>query len=266
MLSDLNVMEIFSRLIALILIIILSPLFLIILLTSFIFQGSPIIFKQIRVGKNFKHFNILKFRTLKNIQTEPNLFSKKTNLKTSKWGLFLRKAKLDELPQLFNIIKGDMRFIGPRPEIPQYVNPETFDFLKKIKPGLSGYSSILFRNEAEILSMIDQEDPYDDILKIKIALDKYYLGKKGFFEDLKLVFLTIFSLIIPKRTGHYILLKLLKIKDKGPFEALIHKPTNYNSHASKSSTNLSLISLSDKNLIYPKSLLDTLKIKSKIDI
>ena len=126
MLSDLNVMEIFSRLIALILIIILSPLFLIILLTSFIFQGSPIIFKQIRVGKNFKHFNILKFRTLKNIQTEPNLFSKKTNLKTSKWGIFLRKAKLDELPQLFNIIKGDMRFIGPRPEIPQYVNPETF--------------------------------------------------------------------------------------------------------------------------------------------
>ena len=141
---------------------------------------------------------------------------------------------MDELPQLFNIIKGDMRFIGPRPEIPQYVNPETFDFLKKIKPGLSGYSSILFRNEAEILSMIDQEDPYDDILKIKIALDKYYLDKKGFFEDLKLVFLTIFSLIIPKRTGHYILLKLLKIKDKGPFEA-INKRTNDNSYASKSS-------------------------------
>ena len=263
MLSDLNVMEIFSRLIALILIIILSPLFLIILLTSFIFQGSPIIFKQIRVGKNFKHFNILKFRTLKNIQTEPNLFSKKTNLKTSKWGIFLRKAKMDELPQLFNIIKGDMRFIGPRPEIPQYVNPETFDFLKKIKPGLSGYSSILFRNEAEILSMIDQEDPYDDILKIKIALDKYYLDKKGFFEDLKLVFLTIFSLIIPKRTGHYILLKLLKIKDKGPFEALNNR-TNDNSYASKSSINLPLIPLNDKNIIYPKSLLDTLKIKSKI--
>lgn len=232
MFSDLNVMEIFSRLIALILIIIFSPLFLIILLTSFIFQGNPIIFKQIRVGKNFKHFNILKFRTLKNVQAEPNLFSKKINLKTSRWGLFLRNTKLDELPQLFNIIKGDMRFIGPRPEIPQYVNPETFDFLKKIKPGLSGYSSILFRNEAEILSMIDQEDPYDDILKIKIALDTYYVDKKGFFEDLKLVFLTIFSLIIPKRTGHYILLNLLRIKDKRPFEVL-NKRTNYNSYASK---------------------------------
>ena len=84
----------------------------------------------------------------------------------TKWGNFLRKTKLDELPQLDNIIKGDMRFIGPRPEVPEYVSKEAFSFLRVIKPGLSGYSSILFRNESEIFSMIDSKEPYSDILKI----------------------------------------------------------------------------------------------------
>ena len=109
------------------------------------------------------------------------------------WGKFLRKTKLDELPQFFNVIKGDMRFIGPRPEVPEFVDKKSFYFLDKIKPGLSGYSSRLFRNESEIWSMIDSEDPYSNILNIKVALDKYYVNKKSFFEDLKLVGITILS-------------------------------------------------------------------------
>ena len=94
------------------------------------------------------------------------------------------KTKLDELPQLLNVIKGDMRFIGPRPEIPEYVDRNTFSFLNKIKPGLSGYSSIIFRNESDILSMIDSDDPYQEILNIKLALDNYYVTKKSFFKIL----------------------------------------------------------------------------------
>lgn len=207
-------MDFFSRTTALTLIVILSPLLLLISLLNFLSDGNPIIFKQVRVGKNFRRFNILKFRTLKQVKETSNLFSKKKNLEISKLGLFLRKTKLDELPQLFNIVKGDMRFIGPRPEIPEYVKVDSFDFLEKIKPGLSGYSSILFRNESEILSMIDNDNPYDDILKIKIILDKYYLSKKSFFEDLKLVFITILSLIFPERVGHYLLLKILNVKDE----------------------------------------------------
>ena len=66
--------------------------------------------------------------------------------KVTNWGRFLRKTKLDELPQFFNVIKGDMRFIGPRPEVPEFVDKKSFYFLDEIKPGLSGYSSILFRN------------------------------------------------------------------------------------------------------------------------
>ena len=100
----------------------------------------------------------------------------------------MRKTKLDELPQLVNIIKGDMRFIGPRPEIPEYVVREKFIFLNKLKPGLSGYSSILFRNESEIMSLIDNENPYDDILKIpNVTLIHPDYDSKTLFENCSLV-------------------------------------------------------------------------------
>jgi lipopolysaccharide/colanic/teichoic acid biosynthesis glycosyltransferase len=172
-------------------------------------QGRPIFFKQERVGKDFRKFNIYKFRSLKTKRN--NLFANSSDIKISKWGSFLRNTKIDEIPQLLNIVMGDMRFIGPRPEIPEYVVKEKFNFLKKLKPGLSGYSSIIFRNESEIMALIANENPYNDILKIKIALDEYYKNKKSFLEDLKLVIITLFSLVMPQKTGHYLLLKLLEV-------------------------------------------------------
>ena len=206
-------MEITSRLTALFLAIILLPLLFFIALVSLAIQGLPIIFIQPRVGRNFKKFNIYKFRTIKNNGRNTIVSHNGDLLQVTRWGKFLRKTKLDELPQLLNVIKGDMRFIGPRPEIPKYVNKNTFSFLNKIKPGLSGYSSIIFRNESDILSMIDSDDPYQEILNIKLALDNYYVTKKGFLQDLKLVTITIFSLFTPKRMGHYLFTKLLKIED-----------------------------------------------------
>ena len=206
-------MEITSRLTALLLAIILLPLLIIIALISLIIQGFPVIFVQPRVGKNFKKFNIYKFRTIRRQGVDSIVSHNGEILQVSRWGKFLRKTKLDELPQLLNVIKGDMRFIGPRPEIPEYVDRNTFSFLKQIKPGLSGYSSIIFRNESDILSMIDSVDPYKEILNIKLALDNYYVTKKSFFQDLKLVIITIFSLFTPKRMGHYLFIKLLKIED-----------------------------------------------------
>ena len=177
-------MEIISRLTAILLAVILLPLLILIALISLTIQGLPIIFVQPRVGMNFKKFNIYKFRTIKNKGGESIISHSGDLLQVSKWGKFLRKTKLDELPQLLNVIKGDMRFIGPRPEIPEYVNQKTFSFLKQIKPGLSGYSSIIFRNESDILSMIDSDDPYQEILNIKLTLDKYYVTKKGFLKIL----------------------------------------------------------------------------------
>ena len=208
-------MEFISRLTALVLALFLSPLLLSIAICNLIIQGRPIIYRQERIGKNFKPFIIYKFRTMRNKGSKNHSFQSGNKEKVTRWGRFLRKTKLDELPQFFNVIKGDMRFIGPRPEVPEFVDKESFFFLDKIKPGLSGYSSILFRNESEIWSMIDAKDPYNNILKIKVALDKYYVNKKGFFEDLKLVGITILSLFIPKRMGHYLIIKLLKIQDNG---------------------------------------------------
>ena len=205
-------MEIVSRLTAMLLFIVLSPILIGISIVNLIIQGKPIIFRQIRIGMNFEEFIIYKFRTM-DIQTNNNAFNSGENKEVNNWGKFLRKTKLDELPQLVNVIKGDMRFIGPRPEVPEFVDKKTFTFLNTIKPGLSGYSSILFRNESEIWSMIESDDPYKEILKIKIGLDRYYVNKKSFLQDLKLVFITMLSLFIPKRMGHYLLIKLLNIED-----------------------------------------------------
>jgi len=211
-------MELIARLTAVLLTLLLSPLLIGIALGNLLIQGRPIIFRQKRIGKDFKPFIIYKFRTMHVNPNDEIKFQTGDSDQTTKWGKFLRKTKLDELPQFFNVIKGDMRFIGPRPEVPEFVDKESFFFLNQIKPGLSGYSSILFRNESEIWSMIDSDDPYNNILKIKVGLDKYYVNKKSFFEDLKLVGITILSLFIPKRMGHYLIIRLLKIQDNGEFK------------------------------------------------
>tara|TARA_B100000035_G_C20763110_1_gene449188 strand:+ start:147 stop:632 length:486 start_codon:yes stop_codon:yes gene_type:complete len=111
------------------------------------------------------------------------------------FGKFLRAYKIDELTQLFNILKGDMRFIGPRPESSPYFNEHDFSFLRKIKPGLSDYASIILRNESKILFKIGGEDPYKKLLPMKLELAKYYARNKSFFLDLKLVFITIISIL-----------------------------------------------------------------------
>ena len=246
-------MELISRITATLLVIMLSPLLLGIAFANLLLLGSPIIFRQLRVGKNFKRFTIYKFRSLNNGDNKENAFSYGTNIQTNRWGQFLRKTKLDELPQLINVIKGDMRFIGPRPEVPEFVDQKSFSFLEKIKPGLSGYSSILFRNESEIWSMIDSANPYKDILEIKVGLDKYYVNKKGFFEDLKLVGITILSLFIPKQMGHYLVLKLLKIEDKKIRQIIskvkIKVNPNRQSKINNNSKNMRILLLSDIILI-----------------
>ena len=213
-------MEFFSRLIAFFLLITLAPLLMIIALCNLIIQGRPIFFTQNRVGKNFDLFKIYKFRTLRNNQANQKIFQDGSNLDATKWGRFLRRNKLDELPQLFNILKGEMRFIGPRPEVPEYVDNKSFGYLESIKPGLSGYSSIIFRNESEIWSVIDPDNSYNQILNIKVLLDNYYLTRKNFFEDLKLVVVTILSIIIPRRMGHYLIINLLKIENSDDFKIM----------------------------------------------
>ncbi len=185
-------MEYLSRSVAILLFILLFPGFLVIIFLSYVIQGNPIFFVQQRIGYDYKTFNIYKFRTM-NINNG-NLITSHDDKRITRFGRLLRKTKIDELPQICNIIKGDMRFIGPRPEVYDYFNKKEFNFLEEIKPGLSDFSSIIFRNEDLILKKIGGEDPYSLLLPVKLSLAQYYAKKKSFMLDLKLVFLTVISI------------------------------------------------------------------------
>jgi len=201
-------MDFFSRLIALFVFIICIPIFLLVILFLFIFQGMPIFYYHERIGLNFEKIKVIKFRTMKNNSDQVSITYYKDH-RITYLGKILRRLKLDELPQLLNIINGDMRFIGPRPEVKEYVNKNTFDFLLKVKPGLSDYASIILRNEDLVLSRIKTDDPYRKVLlPLKIELTKLYVADKSFLLDLKLVLLTIISIFLHQLSVNYLLLLL----------------------------------------------------------
>ncbi len=192
-------MNILSRVFAFIILVALLPLFIFIFITSFIFQGIPIFYTQKRVGFKNKQFNIYKFRTM--IDNDyMNKLSSLNDARVTKWGKFLRYYKLDELPQLINIIKGDMVFIGPRPELNIYVLKynQYFKYLNKIKPGVTDLASILFRDEDRILSEHFGKEGYSKILQIKSELTILYLDKRRFINDLKIILFTIATIFSPK--------------------------------------------------------------------
>ncbi len=200
-------MGVLSRLISFLLIVLLSVLFIVISLLSFLFQKGPIIFSQVRIGYKYNKFKIHKFRTMKNLKNYGEI-TIKYDERVTKFGRFLRSTKIDEIPQLFNILKGDMRFVGPRPEVEKYFNPNDFYYLHSIKPGITDFSSILFRNES---NFILNENSYDELLKLKNQLASIYLYKKSFTLDLYLVYLTIISLFFYKRSQLIVLNYIKKI-------------------------------------------------------
>ena len=120
-------------------------------------------------------------------------------------------TKIDEIPQLLNILKGDMRFIGPRPEVQNYFEKSAFHFLMSVKPGISDYASILFRNEEKILERIGGNNPYLQLLPIKLELANYYSIKKSFLLDLKLVIITMLSIFFPNYSSRTLIVPSLII-------------------------------------------------------
>ena len=192
-------MKIISRIFAFIILLVLFPLLFIISFISFIFQGTPILFYQKRTGFKNKQFNIYKFRTMIDNDSMTKL-STLNDSRVTKWGKFLRYYKLDELPQLINIINGDMVFIGPRPELNIYVSryDQYFKYLNKIKPGVTDLSSILFREEDRILTEYFGQEGYPKILKMKSELTNHYLDKRRFINDLKIILFTVITIFFPE--------------------------------------------------------------------
>lgn len=167
-------------------IIILSPLFLIIAILVRINLGSPVLFKQQRVGKDERLFNLVKFRSMTNDKDEYGMLLP-NELRINKFGKLLRSTSLDELPQLFNIIRGDMSIIGPRPLPVKYLSLYTEEQKKrhKVKPGLSNVSAITGRNK------LSWEEKFEK--------DIWYVNNMSFLLDCKIILKTI--VVVLKREG-----------------------------------------------------------------
>ena len=155
-----------------------------------------VLFKQRRVGKEDEDFFILKYRTMA-VNSDKNglLTVGARDRRITRVGYFLRKYKLDELPQLFNVLSGDMSFVGPRPEVRKYVDMYNAEQRKvlTVKPGITDYASIEYSNENELLAKSrNPEQTYiDEIMPHKLKLNLKYIEEKGFFTDVKIIFRTI---------------------------------------------------------------------------
>lgn len=186
----------FDVLIAFLLLLLLFPLLLLVSLLIKISSKGPIVFYQKRVGKNNLDFTLYKFRTMKvsTINRSSLTIGNKDN-RITKVGYYLRKYKIDELPQLVNVLKNDMSIVGPRPELRKYVEMYTDEQRKvlDIKPGITDYASIHFRHESELLAI--QNDPetfyIKDVLPVKIQLNKLYASKR----NLRVYFVIIFNTV-----------------------------------------------------------------------
>ena len=177
--------RIFDIILSLFGLMILFPFMLIIAILIKLDSKGPVFFKQIRVTKNGREFKIFKYRTMR-VGSDKRI---------TKIGAFLRKYKLDEIPQLINVLLGDMSLVGPRPEVPKYVALYTKEQkeILKVRAGITDYASIEFSDENDLLA--SEEDPekayIEKIMPKKIELNKKYLSEISILTDIKIILLTI---------------------------------------------------------------------------
>lgn len=176
----------------------LSWLFVFVALWVGLSSRGGVFYRQRRVGRCDRDFTIYKFRSMRvNSDRQGLLTIGGRDGRITKAGVFIRKYKLDELPQLFNVLRGDMSFVGPRPEVRKYVELYTEEQKKvlTVRPGITSLSSIKYRNENEILSRSDNPEQYyiDVIMQDKLAIELDYLEQRSLLTDIKVIFQTIFG-------------------------------------------------------------------------
>lgn len=192
--------RIFDFFAALIGIIIISPVLIIVSIAIKLDSKGNVMFLQKRVGKDGKEFNIYKFRTMvSNAEKIGKQLTVGKDNRITKVGGFLRKYKIDELPQLFNVLKGDMSLVGPRPEVPKYValyNEEQRKVLS-VRPGITDLASLKYSDENDILGKVDNPEEYyiNVIMKDKLTLNLEYIEKSNLFYDISLIIKTIIKCI-----------------------------------------------------------------------
>lgn len=192
----------FDSIVSLAGLILLSPLFVLVATMIRLTSRGPVFFRQERIGRGFRPFKILKFRTM--VPDAPKLGGQLTAGKDPRItpiGRFLRKTKLDELPQLINVFLGDMSFVGPRPEVGRYVElyHADYEFLLTVRPGITDLASLKYRHESELLGQFPDPDAayINVLLPDKIALGREYIRRSSIWFDLVLILKTVLRMSEP---------------------------------------------------------------------
>ena len=175
----------------------LFPSFLVVSFLIVIDSGFPIFFLQKRIGRGAKEFNIIKFRTMKK-NNENITITVSDDSRITRIGKYLRKTKIDELPEILNVLFGQMSFVGPRPDVKGYADKLKGANRKilALRPGITGPASLKYYNEEYILSQKSNPKKYNDelIFPDKVKINMHYFHNRSFFLDLKIIFATIFRI------------------------------------------------------------------------
>lgn len=181
-----------------------SPFILMLSFLIKISDGGPVFFRQYRVGQNGLIFKLFKFRSMSiSNKAEEGAFDAGDNSRVTRIGAFIRKTKLDELPQFMNVLKGDMSVVGPRPEVRKWVDayPEQWTRVLTVKPGITDPASIVYRNEEDILAMADDPEACyrEKVLPHKLDLYEEYVRTRTFWGDIMIIFKTLLTVVLPGR-------------------------------------------------------------------
>ena len=192
-----RLLDIFSSALVLLL---LLPLWLIIALAIVLESRGGVFYRQIRVGKGNKDFYLYKFRTMRTGSDQKGLLTVgERDSRITRVGYFLRKYKIDEFPQLLNVLKGDMSIVGPRPEVRKYVDMYTPEQMRvlSVRPGLTDIASIQYVHENELLAASDNpEKTYiEEVMPAKLALNLQYIDNQSVLGDLKLIWKTFLAIL-----------------------------------------------------------------------
>lgn len=192
--------RIFDFIIGALLFLIFSPLMLFCAILVKVTSSGPVFFRQARGGQGGKYFKIFKFRSMTvKKASDGKDFDPGCDARVTGFGKFLRKSKIDELPQLINVLKGEMSLVGPRPEVMVYIElyPERWEKVLAIRPGITDPASIAFRNEEELLAQADdpEEEYRQEILAKKLDIYEDYVDHISLFKDIKILFATVFVVL-----------------------------------------------------------------------
>lgn len=189
----------FDIVVSLVMLIVLLPLFLILAVAIKLDSNGPVFYRQVRVTQYGRRFRIFKFRSMVQNADNGSLVTVQGDARITRVGRFIRKCRLDEVSQLINVLKGDMTFVGTRPEVPKYVDMYTDEMLATLllPAGVTSLASIIYKDEAELLDgAVDTDKVYvEKVLPGKMFYNLKSLNKFGFWGDIKIMFMTVFAVL-----------------------------------------------------------------------